>query len=119
MRGPPRTRGQSRECALVVDHQSPRERGESRASRYIIASASLFLRASCLQAYASAKRPLGPTPLSLYFQLNPTYSYLRIVSLAQSPPPLFLFLEWGFYSDRCLTPELAGSFPIGFFGCSY
>jgi hypothetical protein len=41
-----------RECALVVDHHSTRERGESRASRCIITNPCLFsVRACVFQAY--------------------------------------------------------------------
>jgi hypothetical protein len=73
-RGP----GASRErCALVVDHQSPRERGESRASRCIILykSASLFpARASC----RSGLRRFGETPARAH---NPSLSLLSQTQL--------------------------------------
>ena len=110
-RGP----GASRGSALVVDHQSPRERGESRASRCIILyKARLFsLRAPPAgQAYgASVKRPRVPTtPLSLLALVQSNLLFVAPEDdQGQSPPTLFpfVFLEMGRCS-RLLHPDCPG-----------
>jgi hypothetical protein len=117
-RSPPRTGGQSSDCALVVDHHSTRKREESRASRCIVQvqyQACLFSARACpvLQSYVSVKRPpLATTPLAFSFALNPKNLCFFFVNL--SPFPLSFF-KWALHSGPTRPPGCpsVSHWPIG------
>lgn len=126
-RGPGASHGRGRGCALAVDHQSPRERGESRASRCII-PARLFPRARLSsQAYASVKRPPArllyqvtdnPCPTSLSLFLDQLLRFrIKLLPLGSPQGPLLSF-QMGvlFWSLGCT--EVPESFLISVCACA-